>query len=225
MVRAAAFGSRTLLCSCVRLLLPRKSPHCHACCAQSRDVSGALPGSDEEEDDAVDLASVVHVSALGRGALNAGAPDGADEEEDDALVAEKIRLLQEENQRLRAAAAAKAARTETSGAAANDDAGASAAAAAAAPGLTAAAAGVADWLLAAAKEREKAAYEARSRLCSWHLLCSSTLPRADSARLPRALVHHITRACAGDAGCHRGRAGAGRACGTWRGACTGGRLG
>ena len=58
-----------------------------------------------EEDDGGELSEVVHTAALGRGALAGGA---LEEEEEDALVAEKIRLLQEENARLRARSAAPA---------------------------------------------------------------------------------------------------------------------
>ena len=80
---------------------------------------------------------------------------GDEDADEDALFAEKIKLLQEENARLRAAAAAAAATAQ-------DSLPTEAAPDASAASLTATATAMADWLVAAAKEREKAVYEAAS---------------------------------------------------------------
>jgi hypothetical protein len=151
--------------------------------------SSSSDGLDDAPDSEDDLLAVLSVETLQRGGLNAGAPggDAEDEEDDEALVAEKIALLQEENARLRAAAsAAPPAPQDGAAAAASGDAapGADAASRGAdgAPGGAASGeasgdaasggtiAGVADWLLAAAKEVEKASYEARwhtRACCAW----------------------------------------------------------
>jgi len=84
------------------------------------------------------------------------APSNAEDEEDDALVAEKIRLLLEENARLRAVAAQQAQAAQPDGASAEPEGEPQA------DGVASGVSGVADWLLAAAKEREKAALEARA---------------------------------------------------------------
>ena len=96
-------------------------------------------------------------AAVGAVGVSLDAPEdgpGDEEADEDALFAEKIKLLQEENARLRAAAAAAAAaqRPATPPAETAPDAA----------GLTATATAMADWLVAAAKEREKAVYEAAS---------------------------------------------------------------
>jgi len=101
------------------------------------------------EDDAEELATVVSAHDLHRSTLSAAVPAAAreeEEEDDDALFAEKIRLLQEENARLRAAQAA------SSGAEPGPDSEDLP--------LATAGSGVADWLLAELKERERAAAEA-----------------------------------------------------------------
>jgi hypothetical protein len=77
--------------------------------------------------------------------------DADEDEDEDALFAEKIKLLQEENARLRAAAAT-AQRPDSPPPEQAPDASAA--------GLTATATAMADWLVAAAKEQEKAVYEA-----------------------------------------------------------------
>jgi len=125
-----------------------------------REASGRDGGDDD------DLTSTVaeHEVARGNLAVGTSAQDEVDDD-DDALLAEKIRLLMEENARLRAVA--------------GPDVDASPAESQEEQSLSAAAAGMADWLITAAKEREKAAQEVRAGAA-----CTSRAGKLTRPRLP-----------------------------------------